>query len=81
MKQLSTLEIGLGTTVETQNDASKNTCETDDKNQTKTQFISSQVFYRTSCERVQETTDWAQLKLKNLNIFDLVAQEQYRLHL
>jgi hypothetical protein len=57
MEQLSALETGLGITVETQNDASKNTCETDDKNQTKTQFISSQVFYRTSCGRVQETTD------------------------
>jgi hypothetical protein len=44
MEQLSALGTGLGTTAETRNGVGKNTCETDDKNRTKTQFMSSQTF-------------------------------------
>jgi hypothetical protein len=36
-------------------DASKNTCEIDDKNQIKEQFISSHVFYRTPGRRAQKS--------------------------
>jgi hypothetical protein len=57
MEQLSTVGTGLGIIAETQNDPNKNTCDFDDKNQIKTQFMSSQIFYRTICERVRETTD------------------------
>jgi hypothetical protein len=47
----------LETTAETQIDAGKKTCETDDKNQIKNQFMTSQTFHRTAYRRVQETTD------------------------
>jgi hypothetical protein len=56
MKKLSALETGLETAAETQINAGKNTYETDDKNQTKTQFIFSHVFYRTPYGHVQKTT-------------------------
>jgi hypothetical protein len=46
------LEIGLGTTAETQIDASKNTYEIDRKNQIKKYFIFSQALHRTPCGRV-----------------------------
>jgi hypothetical protein len=54
--KLSALEIGLGTAAETRINARKNTCEIDDKNQLKKQFISSQAFHRTSGGRIQEFT-------------------------
>jgi hypothetical protein len=50
-------------------------CEIEDKNQIKTQFISSQAFHRTSGERVQEITAGMQFGLGNLELFDPVAQE------
>jgi hypothetical protein len=37
--------------------------------------MSLQVFHRTPCERVRETTAWKRLKLENLELFDPVAQE------
>jgi hypothetical protein len=57
IEQLLTLGTGLGITAETQIDAGKNTCKTDDKTQTKNQFMSSQIFHYTPCRRVRETTD------------------------
>jgi hypothetical protein len=54
--ELLVLRTGLGIAAETQINASKNTCETGDKNQTKNLFISSQTFHQTTCERVQKTT-------------------------
>jgi hypothetical protein len=66
--------------VETQNGGSKTTSKTDDKNQIKNRFISPQIFHRTHGGRVQKITAGEQLKLENLELFDLVAQELYRLH-
>jgi hypothetical protein len=40
-----TLGIGLGAAVKIRIDASKNTCEIDDKNQIKTRFMSLKVFH------------------------------------
>jgi hypothetical protein len=73
------LRTGLGTTAKTRNDAGKNTCEIDDKNQIEEQFISSQAFYRTPSERVQEITTRVQFEPQNLKSFDPVTQEQDRL--
>jgi hypothetical protein len=53
---MSALETELGTTAETQNDTNKDTCEIDDKNQIKEQYISSQAFHQTPDERVREIT-------------------------
>jgi hypothetical protein len=72
------LGTGLGTAAETWIDAGKNTCERDDKTQTKNQFMSSQAFHRTPCGRVQETTVWEWLELGNLEFFDPVAREYDR---
>jgi hypothetical protein len=66
--------------VETQNCGSKTTSKTDDKNQIKNRFISPQTFHRTHGGRVQKITAREQLKLENLELFDLVAQELYRIH-
>jgi hypothetical protein len=41
----------FGTIAKTQIDADKNPCDSDDKNQIKTQFMSSQTFQRIPCER------------------------------
>jgi hypothetical protein len=54
MKQLSAHGTRLGTAAETRINASKNMSETEDENQIKTQFMSSQVFRRTLYARVQE---------------------------
>jgi hypothetical protein len=54
MGKLSAHGTRLGTTAETRNSISRNTCKTDDKNQIKTQFVSSQSFHRTPGGRVQE---------------------------
>jgi hypothetical protein len=42
---------------------------------------SHQAFHQAPCGYVQETTTWEQLELRKLELFDLVAQEQYRLQL
>jgi hypothetical protein len=80
MEQLSALGTGLGTTVKTRIEASKTTCEIDDKNQIEEQFISSHAFHRTHGGRVREITAGIQFELGNIEFFDSVAQEQYRLH-
>jgi hypothetical protein len=54
-------------------------CETDDKNQTKNQLMSSQAFHRTPYGCAQETTIWERFELGILVLFDPVAQELYRL--
>jgi plasmid maintenance system antidote protein VapI len=54
--ELLILGAGLGVAMETWIDIDKNTCETDDENQIKTQFMSSQAFHRIPCGRVRETT-------------------------
>jgi hypothetical protein len=41
--------------------------------------MSSQIFYRTPCERVQELTIRERLKLRNLKLFKPVAQESHQL--
>jgi hypothetical protein len=56
MGELSALETVLEIVADTRNGASENTCEIDDKNQIKTQFVSSQIFHRTPGGRVQKTT-------------------------
>jgi hypothetical protein len=61
--------------VETQIDANKNTRKTDDKNRTKTQFMSSQAFHQTPDMRVQEITAGGQFGLANLKLFYPVALE------
>jgi hypothetical protein len=58
---------------------SKTTYEIDDKNQTKKQFISSQPLLRTPDGRVRKTTAGEQFKPQNLEFFDPVTQELYRL--
>jgi hypothetical protein len=72
------LETGLGTAAETLINARKNTCEIDDKNQLKKQFISSQTFHRTSGGRIQEFTVGERFKPRILESFDLVTQEYNR---
>jgi hypothetical protein len=79
--ELSTLRTGLGTTTETRIGASKNTCEIDDKNWIKEQFISLQTFHRTSGGHVQKITVRKQFESQILKPFDPVTQERYRLHL
>jgi hypothetical protein len=54
--------------------------ETDDKNQIKNRFISSQVFHRTPGGRVQKITAGEQFKPRILKSFDPVTQELYREH-
>jgi hypothetical protein len=44
----------------------KNTCETDNKNRTKNQLMSSQAFHRTTCRHVQKTTAREQFRLGKL---------------
>jgi hypothetical protein len=46
------LETGLGITVKIRIGVSKNTCNIDDKNRIKEQYISSQSFHRTPDEHV-----------------------------
>jgi hypothetical protein len=65
--------------VETQNGASKTMSEINDKNQIEEQFISSQVFHRTSGGRFQETTAEERFEPQNLESFGPVTQELYRL--
>jgi hypothetical protein len=54
----------------------KNTCEIDDKNQTETQFMSSQAFHRTTWWRVWEPAIWERLEQRNLELFDPITQER-----
>jgi hypothetical protein len=75
--KLSALRTKLGTTAETRLDANKNTCEIDNKSQTKIWFISSQIFHRTPCVRVQGITAGVHFRLINLESFDPVTQEVY----
>jgi hypothetical protein len=79
--KLSALRTGLGTVTKTRNGASKTSCEIDDKNQLKKQFISSQVFHRTPGGRVQKITVKEQFEPRNLKSFDPVTQDLYRLYL
>jgi hypothetical protein len=65
--------------VETRNGASKTTCEIDDKNQIEEQFPYLQAFHPTPGERVQEITAGEQFEPQNLESFDPVTQELYRL--
>jgi hypothetical protein len=77
--ELSTLRTGLGTTTETRIGASRNTCEIDDKNWIKEQFISSQIFHRTPRGRVQKITVREQFEsqiLKSDTGFTCTNQEQ-----
>jgi hypothetical protein len=53
--ELLVLGTGLGIVAETQIDTGKNTCKTDDKNWTKTQFMFSQAFHQTPYKYVRET--------------------------
>jgi hypothetical protein len=53
----------LGTTAETQNDASKTTSEIGNENQIENQFMSSQTFHITPDGHIQKTTAGAQLKI------------------
>jgi hypothetical protein len=64
--------------VETQNGASKTTCEIDDKNRIEEQLISSQTFYRTTSGRVQKITTKKQFKSRILESFGPATQEIYR---
>jgi hypothetical protein len=61
--------------VKTQNDASKDMCEINDKNQIREQFISSQTFHRIPGERFQKITAGERFGLVKLEPFVLVAQE------
>jgi hypothetical protein len=61
--------------METQIGASKNTCEIDDKNQIKEQYLSSQAFHRTPSGRVRQITARVRFELQNLESFDPVTQE------
>jgi hypothetical protein len=79
--KLSALRTGLGTVAEIRNGASKTSCEIDDKNQLEKQFISSQVFHRTPGGRVQKITVREQFEPQNLESFDPVTQDLYRLYL
>jgi hypothetical protein len=72
------LRTGLGTAAEIQIGVNKNTCEIDDKNRIKEQFISSQVFYRTTGGRVQKITTEEQFESRILEYFDPVTQEYNR---
>jgi hypothetical protein len=80
MGKLSALGTELRTIAETWHGGSKTTSKTDDKNQIKNQFISSQVFHRTPGGHVREITAGEQLERENIDLFDLVAQELHRLH-
>jgi hypothetical protein len=53
--------------------------DTDDKNQIKNRFISSQLFHRTLDERVWEITVEERFEPRILESFDPVIQELYRL--
>jgi hypothetical protein len=52
---------------------------TDDENQIKNRFISSQTFHRTTGGRVREITVGERFEPRNLESFDSVTQELYRL--
>jgi hypothetical protein len=72
---LLAFRTGLGTTAEPQHYAGKNSCEINDKNQIKEQYISSQAFHRTPGGRVQEFTMGERFEPQILESFDLVTQE------
>jgi hypothetical protein len=78
MDKLSAFRTELGTAAEIRNGARKTTCEIDDKNRFKNQFISSQAFHRTLDRRVYETTAEERFRLENFESFDPVTQELYR---
>jgi hypothetical protein len=80
MKKLSARGTELRTAAETQNGADKNPCETDNKNQIKTQFISSQPFHRTPGGCIQKITARKQFKPRILESFDPVIQKHNRVH-
>jgi hypothetical protein len=65
--------------VKTRIDASWNTCKIDNENRLEEQFISSQAFHRTLGGRVREITARVHLRLRKLELFDPVAQDQHRL--
>jgi hypothetical protein len=71
----SALGTGLGIVTETRIDASKNTCEIDDRNQIKDQFISLHAFHRTSGGRVRKITAKERFQPRILESFDPVTQE------
>jgi hypothetical protein len=52
--------------------------ETDDKNQIKNRFISSQAFHRTPGGRVRKITTGEQFESRKLEFFDPVTREQYQ---
>jgi hypothetical protein len=64
--------------VETRNDASKTSCEIDNRNQLEKRFISSQAFHRTPGGRVRKTTTGEKFKPIILESFDPATQELYR---
>jgi hypothetical protein len=69
MGELSALETVLEIVADTRNGASENAREIDDKNQIKTQFVSSQIFHRTPGERVQKTTAGERFKPRTLESY------------
>jgi hypothetical protein len=74
---LSAFEIRLDTAADTRNDASKTMCKIDNKNRMEEQFVSSQVFHRTTGRRVREITAREQFETRILESFDPVTQELY----
>jgi hypothetical protein len=71
----------LGTAAEIRSGTSKTTSEINDENQIEKQFMSAQAFHQTPGGRVRETTAGEQFKLRSLESFDPVTQEQYRFFL
>jgi hypothetical protein len=59
----------LGTTAETRDGTGKDPSDTDDKNQIKNRFISSQIFHRTPDGRARKITVRVQFRLENLELF------------
>jgi hypothetical protein len=57
---------------------SKNTCEIDDRNRIKEQYICSHAFHRTTGGSVRKVTVEEQFKPRILETFDPVTQKLYR---
>jgi hypothetical protein len=72
--KLSAFETGLATVTETLRGANETTQETDNKNSTQKQFISSRVFHRTLGGHVRETAAGEQFRPQILETFDTVAR-------
>jgi hypothetical protein len=77
--KLSALGTRLGTATKTQINASRTSCEIDDKNRIKELSISSQSFNRTIGGRVRKNTAGEQFEPRILKSFDPVTRELYRL--